>query len=226
MAEDDKKLTSLTPHTELFAGKVVTFKTSAIIESTTSTSLTESFGPNIWKAPELPIERPPPEHPVYNLVGQIASDWSHVEHTLDTIIWALADVNPEAGACITSQMLGHYGRFKAIVALLTLHERNSQKKTAALTATANRLMGKANLPGDERNRNIHDPWYVFTGHGVPGQFKTMPKNDFKFGIHPSEREKLEKNLRDIHEFAAEVEIFRTDVIKMLNLTTLGGAKTD
>jgi hypothetical protein len=58
--------------------------------SSSATTLTQQFGPKIWKAPELPVERLPDNHPVYNLLGRLASDWSHVEHTLDTIIWANA----------------------------------------------------------------------------------------------------------------------------------------
>jgi hypothetical protein len=157
-------------------------------------------------------------------VGRVASEWSHVEHTLDTVIWALAGIDPEAGGCTTSQMMGHYARFKVIVSLLTLHERNSQMKTADLTAKANKLMGKANLPADQRNRNVHDPWYVFDGYGTPGQFKTMPKGDFKFGVHPTDLPQLEKALKDTKDFAVEVESFRTDVIRMLNLATLPGIK--
>ncbi len=91
-----------------------------------------------------------------NLFGQIASDWSHVEHTLDTIIWQLAGVDAEAGACITSQISGAYNRYKAI-ALLILHERNTQKKTAELTKEARRLMERMNLPADQKNRHVHDP---------------------------------------------------------------------
>jgi hypothetical protein len=69
------------------------------IASSSASTLTQAFGPQIWKAPELPVERLPDDHPVYNLLGRLASDWSHVEHTLDTIIWALARIEPEAGAC-------------------------------------------------------------------------------------------------------------------------------
>ncbi len=189
------------------------------ITGSTAATLTEAFGPQIWKAPELPVARLPDDHPVYNLLGRLASDWSHVEHTLDTIIWALARVEPEAGACVTSQLLGHYGRFKAIVALLTLHEQKTQKKTAHLTARATKLQGKANRPGDQRNRNIHDPWYIFTGHDVPGQFKAMPHKDLRFGVHPRDLEEIKGTLDAIYKFSAQVEELRTDIIKMLAETT-------
>ena len=85
-------------------------------------------------------------------------------HTLDTIIWQLAGVDAEAGACITSQISGAYNRYKAIVALLILHERNTQKKTAELTKEARRLMERMNLPADQRNRHVHDPWSL---RGLP-----------------------------------------------------------
>jgi hypothetical protein len=133
-------------------------------------------------------------------------------------------VNAEAGACITAQILGAYNRFKAILALLTLHERNSQMKTAALTETAKKLMGKANLPGEQRNRHVHDPWYVFTGHDVPGQFKAMAHKDYRFGIHPTDLDNLEKTIKDIHDFADEVVAFRSAVLKMLLATALVGPK--
>jgi hypothetical protein len=63
-----------------------------------------------------------------NLLSQMASDWSHVEHTLDTIIWQLAGVDAEAAVCILSQISGAYNWYKAIVALLILHERNRKRK--------------------------------------------------------------------------------------------------
>jgi hypothetical protein len=185
------------------------------LASSSASTLTTSFGPDIWKAPILPVERPPPEHRVYNYLGQITSDWSHVEHTLDLVIWALANVQPEAGACITSQLMGAYNRFKAIIALLKLHERNTQKKTEELTKKAIELSQKANAPGDQRNRSIHDPWYVFTGHNQTGQFKAMPHKDHRYGVHPVDLEFLEKTLDDIKKYSERVTAFRADVLKML-----------
>lgn len=42
--------------------------------------------------------RPPKDHPIYNLVGQVASEWAHFEHALDRIIWALGGVSESKGA--------------------------------------------------------------------------------------------------------------------------------
>jgi hypothetical protein len=77
---------------------------------------------------------------------------------IDPITWQPAGVDAEAEACITSQISGAHNRNKAIVALLILHERNAQKKTAELTKEARRLMKGMNLPADQRDRHVHDPW--------------------------------------------------------------------
>ena len=29
-------------------------------------------------------------HPIYQMVGQVASEWAHLEHLLDELIWRLA----------------------------------------------------------------------------------------------------------------------------------------
>jgi hypothetical protein len=56
------------------------------------------------------VQIPPDDHPVYTLIGKVASKWSHLEHTLDLIIWDLAGIEPEKGACITAQMMGAANR--------------------------------------------------------------------------------------------------------------------
>jgi hypothetical protein len=48
----------------------------------------------------------PPDHPLYARIGRVASEWAHIEHILDLIIWKLANIHDKQGACITSQILG------------------------------------------------------------------------------------------------------------------------
>src|SRR6478735_1769727 len=47
-----------------------------------------------------------------------------------------------------------------------------------------KLMGRTYDIQDQRNRIIHDPWYVATvtslsGHGSPAQFKSMPAKELE-----------------------------------------------
>jgi hypothetical protein len=62
--------------------------------------------------------RPPDGHEIYNLIGRVAAEWSHLEHILDRSIWKLAKVPGSRGACLTAQMMGVWPRFNAIDALL------------------------------------------------------------------------------------------------------------
>jgi hypothetical protein len=88
----------------------------AVVVSSTATATT-TFGGVIWKSADLP-RQPAPEHQIYSLVGQVAASWAHIDHLLDILIWQLSDVDAQAGACITAQIGGTYGRFRAVIALL------------------------------------------------------------------------------------------------------------
>lgn len=182
--------------------------------TTSSSTATLTLGGDIWKATELP-PRPPPDNPIYPLVGQIASNWSHVEHTLDILIWELAKVEPEAGACVTAQMMGAYSRFKAVIALLTLYQRRTNRNLKSLIDTATELSQKANVPSEKRNRAVHDPWYDFGNGDLTGQFKAMPHRDLRYGIHPVDLTELQAALADIQKFSERVTAFRKAVLTTL-----------
>lgn len=135
------------------------FVLTEVVAMTTSVgTATTLFGDTIWKSSELP-RQPSPEHPIYALVGQVAANWSHIDHLLDILIWQLADVDPPAGACITAQIGGTYGRFKAVIALLTFHQQRTNKNLKPLLDKATELSQKANGPAEGRHRAVHDPWY-------------------------------------------------------------------
>ena len=48
----------------------------------------------------------PVDHPVYSLIGYLASEWAHLEMSLDQIIWELLGVPSSDGACVTAQLMG------------------------------------------------------------------------------------------------------------------------
>jgi hypothetical protein len=70
MADDDK-----------FRGVFVDVpKITSIVASTSTATISfnKVFAPAVKALPE--------DHKIYSLVGRIASDWAHVEHTLDLAI--------------------------------------------------------------------------------------------------------------------------------------------
>lgn len=70
--------------------------------------------------------RPPDNHPIYHVIGQVAAEWSALEHILDQVIWELLGPPTEQGACITSQLMGVGPRCRAIIAQLTFGKRKPE----------------------------------------------------------------------------------------------------
>jgi hypothetical protein len=180
------------------------------------TVATYAFGADFWRSPDPPVKKPPPDNPIYSHIGQIASAWAHVEHTLDTIIWELASTNAELGACLTAQILGAYGRFKAIISLLTVLERHRGVNVDSAIAKTRELMNKSNDPGDKRNRVVHDPWYEYIALQQTAQFRAVPFKDFTYGITAVDKENLEGTLDSINKFADRVTNLRSEILSLLS----------
>ena len=132
---------------------------------------------------------------------------------LDILIWQIADVDAQAGACITAQISGTYGRFRAVIALLTFHQQLTNKDLKGLIGKATELSQKANAPGEGRHRTVHDPWYEYPySADQTAQFRAMPHKDPKYGIQAIDLNEIKTNLDDIKKFAERVKTFRDDVL--------------
>ena len=119
----------------------------------------------------------------------------------------------QAGACITAQIAGTFGRFKAVIALLTFHQQRTNINLEPLITKATELSHKANGPGERRHRSVHDPWYEYPGStDQTGQFRAMPSKDPRFGITQVDLDELDGALDDIKKFSERVEAFRKDVL--------------
>lgn len=191
------------------------FVASSGFTVTSTATATVTFGGAIWRSADLP-RQPPPEHPIYSLIGQVSSSWAHIDHLLDILIWQLADVDAQAGACITAQIAGTYGRFMAVIALLTFHQQRTNKNLKKLIDKATELSQKANISGETRHRTVHDPWYEYPSTGdQTAQFRAMPRKDLRYGIEPVELEKIKGGLEEIKKFSDRVKAFRDDVLATL-----------
>lgn len=137
-----------------------------------------SFGA-VFSRATLTVHSPLPEaHPFYVKVGLIASEWAHLEHILDLIIWEICKIDHATLACLTAQIMGVGPRCKAIIALcgrVGISDEIILKKIR-------KLMSDSYGPADERARVVHDPWYIRSDDNQVGQFKAMPYSDQRFGI--------------------------------------------
>jgi hypothetical protein len=165
-------------------------------------------------------ERPPETHAIYSFVGQVASEWAHLEHTLDIIIWELATISQPDGACITAQLMGVAPRYRTLIAQLT-HRSKTQPQFARFITKVNTLTGSSHDPQERRNRIVHDPWYVTfeSGFGLLtrplseqiSQFKSMPSKDLKFGIVEADLEQIKKTITDIKNLSAKAEVLKNEI---------------
>lgn len=159
--------------------------------------------------------KPPEDHPVYAKIGRVASDWSHVEHLLDVIIWDLTGPNRRETTCLISQFNGHYARFEAILALL----EQKGLLTKELRRKIKRVSGDCGPAGQKRNRIVHDAWFVTIGpepDETPRPYRKMPKEDLKFGFVNLPNDHFASALNEIEERRKEVSALRDEILQLLS----------
>ena len=155
----------------------------------------------------------PENHQIYNTVGRIASEWSHLEHMLDLIIWDLMQHEDAKVACITSQLMGAESRLRAIMNLLSL--RGDWPGKPDLTKRLNKLKADANTVGEGRHRAVHDPWYMEAGTDQAAQFKSMPFKKPAFGLTDIDAAEQAKVIADIRELNERAGRLRNDVQSLI-----------
>jgi hypothetical protein len=152
----------------------------------------------------------PEDHPIFPIVGRVASGWAHLEHVLDLIIWKLAETNDIHGACITSAIMGAASRYDVIKALATV--RNLSKETIDKINSQKNAIYE---PQERRNRIIHDPWYIDKKTAEVAQFKSMPRKDLRYGIKLVDADYIDKTLKMIDERFTEADKLRARILDEL-----------
>ena len=104
--------------------------------------------------PELPplsLEASQAMVSAYVRVGQVAVLWSTLERQIDQTIWAVAGLNTEVGACITSHIQSLTYKINALTAIVALRGHSD------LVVKLNKLRSEAEPLGKLRNEVIHTP---------------------------------------------------------------------
>jgi len=86
-------------------------------------------------------------------IARVATVWARLEYDVSVSIWALADVRPAMGACITSQVFTLRGKLDALLSLAKL-----RKIDAAIIKKINKFADDVRGGQEIRNRIIHDQW--------------------------------------------------------------------
>ena len=86
-------------------------------------------------------------------IARIATCWARLEYDVNAAIWALAEVRPALGACMTSQIYVFNARLSALLALAKV-----RRVDEAIITRINKFAEKVRAGQDKRNRAVHDIW--------------------------------------------------------------------
>lgn len=148
--------------------------------------------------------------PILGYIGEVAYEWAHLEHILDTIIWKMAGVEPPKGACLTAQVMGAAPRYRAIISLaklLGLPER--------VVKRTNKLMGETYDVSEQRNRIVHNPWY-FTDVIRWAQFRSMPFKKPTYGFEDINLKKVSEIIQRVKDCAEKSMKLREEIFGTLS----------
>lgn len=201
---DDGKFSNV-----VFSPSITAGSTVASLSTAVSTSASAGIYTPIVEQPPV-ISIAPPEHPIYALIGRAASAWAHFEHVLDLIIWDLTGSVPEMIACITAQVIGAGNRFKVIESLL-MHRNNP--KLDQVGASLEGLKKRSFVPVEDRNRIIHDPWYLYDTKAA--QFRAMPAKDPQFGVCVVDATSIKNFIETANQLAQKASEIRSQLAAAL-----------
>ena len=135
------------------------------------------------------------------------SDYARLEYEVDELIWELAEVEPEIGACITAQLFAIAPRMDALISLA--NARNVQSgHVSKLSKFKVAIGGLAN----RRHRLAHDPWYSAFISKVIYRLEKTAKAKLIHGYKSVTLEELEKFQSDIRKSSELFRSIRSDIL--------------
>lgn len=155
-----------------------------------------NLGTPIWFLAPGPL---PDNHPFYELVGRVASEWGHLEHIVDLTIWKLLGVDQRLGACLTAQFQGLPQRCNAVDSL-GIASGLTEEQVRPFRQLKNNAVDNAGW----RARWVHDPWFVQEGD-KPAQFRAMPAVDPRFGLQEISEDEIKNTITQIKKLQEQAK---------------------
>lgn len=152
----------------------------------------------------------PDDHLFYPLIGRVAAEWAQLEHVLDLVIWDLSKGEKIANSCVTAQIMSHFPRFKAILALA--EHRGYDKATLSKIRS---LSGKMVDLAEKRNRYVHDAWILESfGEDMNevGQFQSYSAKTKTFGFSPITEKEILDCINDIKTKTKGISALRSRLL--------------
>jgi hypothetical protein len=125
-------------------------------------------------------------------VGRVAASWAKFEFAMNDLIWQLANVGINEGACITAQIMSPSNRLRSLTSLARLRGAND-----SLISDLNKFGEKADGFARQRNRIVHDPWLV-EDTGKVSRMEITADKKLVFELRPTDAAEIEKLFADIN----------------------------
>jgi hypothetical protein len=121
--------------------------------------------------------------------------WASLEYYINSSIWALADVEPSIGACMTAQMYTTNAKLSALLALLKFRRADQN-----IIDKVNRFAANVRDAQEARNRVAHDMWLLDSANpGNMGKLRITADKTLNFDILPVPIENLKKEVKKISD---------------------------
>jgi hypothetical protein len=143
-------------------------------------------------------------------LGQVAAIWASMELQINMAIWELANMEREAGACITSQLFSPSSRLRAFIALV--HIRGG---TPEVISKINKFSKRALCLARRRNSYVHDTWAIDEKAGDVKRIHVTMEGAFSFGFTPTSVDELKGLFADVQNGIKRFDDLRDEVFQSL-----------
>ena len=137
--------------------------------------------------------------------------WAMLEYYINNSIWALADIEPAIGACMTSQMYTTNAKLSALLSLLKFRRANQK-----IVDQVNKFSANVRTAQEARNRIAHDMWLVDRNDpGIMGKLRITADKTLNFDIYPIPLDELKKDVGKINASRLEFSVIREQIMDAL-----------
>lgn len=144
-------------------------------------------------------------------IAEASNSWAWIELEVHWMLWALMEVNPSVGACVTAQIFTFNAKLDALVALMRLREAPD-----ALVRRVNAFGESSRSAQEARNRLAHDIWLTDNiNPAVMGRARMIARRKLDFEVKSTPVDDLERDRALLEEAQKVISAIRHDVMDAL-----------
>jgi hypothetical protein len=142
-----------------------------------------------------------------NLIAHANNHWNYLEYDVNASIWALANVSPAFGACMTSQIYTMHARLNALLSLLKIRKADER-----ILKKVNRFAERVREVQEARNRTAHDIWLIDRlNPGKMGKLRITAEKTLKFGVQGVDLSELKADIEKLNMRREEFFAIRREI---------------